>query len=445
MGESFNPAEEISYLQYYDANNLYGWSMCQYLPVGDFRWIGRYQRERLTAHKIMNMSDQADTGYVLEVDLRYPPELHHMHNDLPLAPEHMTVKEENLSEYQRQLRDDTNSNPNSKVKKLIPNFNDKVRYVLHYRNLKYYLAMGMTLEKVHRVVCFTQKPWMRDYINFNTACRQAAKSATEKNMFKFLNNAVFGKTIMNLRKQQTIILTSCPKTAQRLIAKPTFESVQQINSDLYAFKMRRGKIFWTKPTYTGASILDLAKLHMYKFHYDVMVRQYGEKLSLLFTDTDSLCYHIVTKSLYKDMEGFIQHMDTSNFPKEHPCFSLVNDRKLGFFKDECGSVQALEFVGLRAKMYSLRMPDAHYDKLTAKGIKRSYAKKHLRHDMFLECLRNHSKTTASFRVIRSQNHELSTLLVVKDGLNPFDDKRYLLDDEQGRTLAYGHCDIPVAK
>ena len=415
--------------------------MSQYLPYADFKWMPKHLVERLTAEKILKFPDQGDKGYMLEVDLDYPIELHHKHNDLPLAPEHMIVKEEDLSEYQRKLRIETNS-LNSNVKKLVPNLNSKHRYVLHYRNLKYYLQAGMKLKGVHRVITFTQKPWMKEYIDFNTACRRAATTSIEKDLFKFFNNAVFGKTIMNLRRQQCITLTACAKTAERLVAKPTFESFQKINEDLYAIKMRKAKIFWNKPTYTGAVILDLAKLNMYMFHYDVMVERYGSKLSLLFTDTDSLCYHIETDNLYRDMLEFSQYLDTSNYPKDHPCFNLANDRKLGYLKDECAGEAAIEFVGLRAKMYSLHLLEPHTDKITAKGIKKSYAKKHLKHEKFLKCFKEHKKTRATFRVIQSKNHDLSTLVVNKDCLNCFDNKRYLLDDEQGRTLAYGHCDIP---
>ena len=128
---------------------------------------------------------------------------------------------------------------------------------------------------------------------------------------------------------------------------------------------------------------------MYKFHYDVMVEKYGSKAKLLLTDTDSLCYHIRTDNLFHDMRDYLHLLDTSNYPKDHPCFSLKNDRKLGYFKDELGSEQAVEFAGLRAKMYSLRMPVPQTDKMTAKGIKRSYAKKHLKHEKFLECLQKH--------------------------------------------------------
>jgi hypothetical protein len=256
-----------------------------------------------------------------------------------------------------------------------------------------------------------------------------------------MNNALFGKTMQNLRNQTDIRLTVSGVAARNYAAKPNYQSFQYINESLVAIKMKQVHIYWDKPTFTGACILDLSKLHLYKFHYDVMKAKYGIKAQLLFTDTDSLCYHIVTEDLYEDMQGFVEHMDTSNFPQSNPCFSKVNDRKLGFMKDECEGVQPLEFVGLRAKMYSLNLPKG--SKSTAKGLKNTFQKKHLTHQTFLDSLNNKTKTKAEFVVLRSKNHCIRTLLIKKDGLNPFDDKRYILPDGKS-TLSYGHYNIPTS-
>lgn len=284
-----------------------------------------------------------------------------------------------------------------------------------------------------------QSPWIVPYVDFNTLPRQNASSASEKNFFKFMNNAIFGKTMQNLRKQCDIRLTTSDDKVRNLVAKPNFESFQHVNEDLVAVRMRPVRIVWNKPTFTGACILDLSKLHLFKFHYDVMKATYGNKAQLLFTDTDSLCYHIVTKDLYDDMSEFADHMDTSNFPQSNPCFSLANDRKLGYFKDECAGVQPVEFVGLRSKMYSLLLPNS--TKATAKGIKNSFFKKNVRHETFLDSLMLKHKTKAKFCTIRSKNHRLQTLTTTKDGLNPYDDKRYILADGFS-SLTYGHFKIP---
>ena len=434
--EHHDPLLPSSYLQYYDANNLYGWSMSQPLPTGNFKFLNFSDFCNIDFAKI---PDDSETGYMLEVDLVYPPELHDLHNDLPLAPERISIPEDYLSPYQLELRQKLGIKHNSKFEKLVPNFLPKQRYVLHYRNLKYYREKGMILQKIHRVMSFTQSPWIKPYVDFNTLQRQNASSSSEKNFFKFMNNALFGKTMQNLRKQCDMKLTTSADKVRNLVAKPNFESFLHINEDLVALRMRPVRIVWNKPTFTGACILDLSKLHLFKFHYDVMKARYGNKAQLLFTDTDSLCYHIITDDLYDDMKGFADHMDTSNFPTNNPCYSLANDRKLGYFKDECAGEQPLEFVGLRSKMYSLLLRKSH--KATAKGVQRSCMKK-ISHETFLNSLMQQHKTNVKFSSIRSKNHRLQTLTSTKDALNPYDDKRYILPDGF-TTLTYGHYRIPL--
>ena len=110
-------------------------------------------------------------GYICEVDLEYPKELHQMHNDYPLAPEKLEVQKEWLSKYQQDLNPTKSS---LKVKKLVPNLMPKHKYVLHYRNLQLYISLGMKITKLHRTLEFNQEPWMAPYIKMNTELRKAS-------------------------------------------------------------------------------------------------------------------------------------------------------------------------------------------------------------------------------------------------------------------------------
>ena len=411
--------------------------MSQPLPVGGFKFLSNSEIRKID---FLRVPDDADVGYMLEVDLFYPPHLHDLHNDLPLAPERIVVGEEMLSPYQRQMKESMGLKCSTKIAKLIPNFYPKRRYVLHYRNLKFYVEQGLILEKIHRVMRFNQNPWIKPYVDFNTRMRQLATSSSGKDFFKFMNNSLFGKTMENLRNQCNIKLAWSAKKINNYVSKPNFVSFQKVNDGLVSIRMKQVRIKWNKPTYTGACVLDLAKLHLYDFHYNVMKKKYGQNLTLLFTDTDSLCYHIVTKDLYADMDSFKDRLDTANFPTDHPCFSLDNDRRIGYFKDECAAVQPLEFVGLRAKMYSLLMPKGHSDKLTAKGVQRAYAKQNIKHMHFVECLNGEKLPKALYYNIRSNNHVLKTVLIMKESLSAYDDKRYILVDGI-ESLSYGHYKI----
>jgi len=193
MGENFNENKESVFLEYLDANNLYGWAMSKYLPYGGFK-LGD------TDINILNIPDDSSKDYILEVDL-YPKELHDLHSDLPLAPE------------------------NEKLPKLLTTLYDKERYVFHYTNLKQYLKKGLKLEKIHKFLEFDQPDWLKAYIDFNTTLRTKATNDFEKNFFKLMNNSVFGKTMENIRNRVDIKLCSDEEKAEKLIAKPTFESV----------------------------------------------------------------------------------------------------------------------------------------------------------------------------------------------------------------------------
>jgi hypothetical protein len=149
---------------------------------------------------------------------------------------------------------------------------------------------------------------------------------------------------------------------------------------------------------------------MYRFHYDKIVGCYGAEATLLFTDTDSLCYHIKTDDIYADMKENWSAYDTSGYPRDHPSFSEANANVVGKFNDECGGVEPLEFVGLRAKMYSLLVSKTTKPKMTAKGVNRSFVAKNVKHSDFLQTLETQITTSATLRRIRSTNHELQTVV-----------------------------------
>jgi hypothetical protein len=226
---------------------------------------------------------------------------------------------------------------------------------------------GLTITAVHRVLAFTQSPWMRSFIRLNRRLRQQAKSEFEKDFFKLMNNAVFGKSMENVRNRQNFNLVTCDLRAKKLIARPTFKSFDIINDDLALIEMTRPRINLNKPICTGFCVLDLSKESMYSFYYDTVKKRYGDRLTLLFTDTDSLCLHIQTDDLYSDMLEDLDKYDTSNYDRDSPLYSTTNAKVVGKIKDECGGKPIAEFVGLRAKMYSLLIP-GEPDKLTCKGV-----------------------------------------------------------------------------
>jgi hypothetical protein len=163
---------------------------------------------------------------------------------------------------------------------------------------------------------------------------------------------------------------------------------------------------------------------MFDFHYNVIAKRYGNNARLLFTDTDSLCYHLITDDVYRDTLEYSHFLDTSNM------------KVIGKMKDECGGKPPLEFVGLRSKMYSLLTYDAKISKGTAKGLKNRYLVKNAMHNAYLRMLRNKTIEHAKYRLFRSRAHKIQTVKCCKVALCAYDDKRYVLGDGE-RTLAYG--------
>ena len=187
----------------------------------------------------------------------------------------------------------------------------------------------------------------------------------------------------------------------------------------------------------------MTKLVMYRFYYEALLPKYGDKFRMLFTDTDSFIFLVETPDLHADMAGMMQWLDTSNFPPDHPLYSTANKRKLGYFKSETGAHCPSEFIGLRSKMYSLWTPtsdDPAHTFTKAKGVPKSYVKKHVRHEQYLHVLKNWNNTTCKFRTFKSTHHEITTR-EMKICLSCMDDKRYLLPGGIS-SLPYGHKDIP---
>ncbi|CAH2108775.1 unnamed protein product [Euphydryas editha] len=190
---SYDETKCKSFLAYFDANNLYGWAMSQYLPVGGFEWVDPDTN--------FNIPDTSEYGFILEVDLKYPDELHDLHSDLPLCPENICVG-------------------NTKNIKLVPNLNNKTKYKIHYRNLKQCLKLGIQLQKVHRVLKFNQ---------------------------------IFGKTMENIEKRVNVKLLTHWENRKEFVG---------LRSKMYAFTV--GEKFVAKAKGVNKSVTKKLELGNYK-------------------------------------------------------------------------------------------------------------------------------------------------------------------------------------
>ena len=168
--KNYNKDKEESFLQYLDANNLYGWIMSQKLSVCGFKW--KKDMLKFNEEFIKNYDEESDKGCSLEVDVKYPKKLPGLHEDLRFSLKRMKI---------------------GKFKKHVCNLYDKENYVVHIRSLKQALNHGLILKKVHRVIQFNQEAWHKPYIDMNIELRKEAKNDFEKDFFKLMNNAYLEK------------------------------------------------------------------------------------------------------------------------------------------------------------------------------------------------------------------------------------------------------------
>src|SRR5688572_1417089 len=410
---SFDDSKPSSFITYLDANNLYGWAMSKNLPTHGFEWMSNDE-----------LNDWRLIPSILEVDLQYPRDLHDLHNDYPLAPENIT--RESLTE-----------------PKLIPNLNDKVKYIVHHENLKQYENLGLKITKIHRGIKFQESAWLKKYIDLNTDLRTKATNDFEKDFFKLMNNSVFGKTMESIENRVDVRLVCDEKEALKLTAKPNYDGRTIFDENLIAIHMKKTKLYYNKPIYLGMSILDVSKTLIYNFHYNYIKTKYGDRAKLLFTDTDSLAYEIKTVDFYTDIADDVRSwFDTSDYPKNHlsGIETGINKKVLGMFKDEAAGKQIEEFIGLRSKLYSYEMVGVDYKK--CKGIRKNVVKKSIDHEDYKNCLFTRREQSRKMNVIRSHLHEIFTEEINKIALSADDNKRVIQQDGV-HTFAYGHYSLKL--
>ena len=251
------------------------------------------------------------------------------------------------------------------------------------------LSHGLVLERIHRAIEFKQSQWMREYIDFNTKHRTAAKNDFEKDFYKLMNNSVFGRMMKNIRKHRNIKLVNNEADYLRAVMKPNFKSRMLYGPNLMGCEIGKMVLKMNKAVYIGQAILDLSKTIMYEFHYDYMVPKYGDRLALCYMDTNSFIYSIKTEDFYKDITDDVRsRLDMNNYRPDdsRPLLVGCNKKVIGLMKDELGGEIMSEFVALRPKMYAYKVGNNESKK--CKGIKRCVVKKDIKFKYYKNCLLN---------------------------------------------------------
>ena len=220
----------------------------------------------------------------------------------------------------------------------------------------------------------------------NTKLRKKAKNDFKKDFFTLMNNAVFGKTMENLRKLRDIKLVTTDKRRNLLVSEPIYHTTKWFSENLLTIEMKKTIVKMNKPIYLGLSILEISKILMYEFWYDYMKPKYGDNVKLCYIDTDSFIMHVKTEDFYKDIaDDAEKRFDTSNYEVDRPLPTGKNKKVIGLMKDELGGKIMTEFVALRPKTSSNLTYDCEEDK-KAKGTKKCVTKRRFKFNDYKECL-----------------------------------------------------------
>ena len=256
------------------------------LPVSHFEWCNP------TIEEVLARDYSCNNGMFVKCDHEYPEELHELHNDLPLAPERIMLGYVDASPTSHASF--TSKIQAKKYEIVCGHLRPRKKYVVHARVLQFYDSHRIELNKIHRAIKCLQSTFLLPWIDIHSAKRALASYDFEKDLYKLLNNAVFGRTMQNQCSQKDVRIAICDEQMMKFSAKSSFNKFFEVDDD-------SKNIFWTfnkekvklnKPIFMGAAILDFSKMLMFRFYYDDVKLKYGDKAKLFFTDTNSLCYSI---------------------------------------------------------------------------------------------------------------------------------------------------------
>lgn len=487
----YDKLKDVIELLYIDANNLYGHSQMQALPVSDFTvlehrpdtgedWTYKYNYDEEGRHDFAgekveygivptvkdilayDCSDKNEIGYSLMVDIHAPQAIHNKLASYPILPTPRKTSYEELSDYQKFLHGLSCPNMTKETRirmaesncKLVSDLLPKEKYILDIRLAKFALQLGYKITKVHRAIRFKQFPFLYKYVKRCTEIRRTAEKRGDgagKAFAKLMINAVYGKFIQSVRNYSDMRLLNkkdpkIDKKTTKLCAKPNMKTWHDVaGGPLMSFSLTPDTVSLDMPLYVGVTVLDRSKLHMASFFYNKLRKQLGMNgVSVLYTDTDSYVLELrnLHKTKYKNIAGLVKankrDFDTSNLnPKNdpHKLYSEHNFLTPGPFKIETKS-DILEFVALRSKVYSYICCNGSGDK-KSKGTSKTVVKKDIRHEHYLDVLRSCSHYYHEQHTLASKNHVIGMYAALKKSLSGNDTKRYILADGIN-TLPFGH-------
>ena len=323
FGDRYIASDNNTVILHVDMNNLYGFAMLFHLPTGNFQIYENNTITQSFIDKVLNTHDCSNTGYILIVDLIYPDNIKYKSKNFPFCPENKTINSDNYTEYMKEHE----PNPHRPTSKLICDQTNKEYYIVHYRNLKFYLRMGMIIKKVHRIVSFDQSPWLAKYIDYNTQKRAEADSDFIKDYHKNLVCSFFGKTMEDVRNRIKVefVKNTDERKILRFQSRLDFNGIHKSYQDYDSYTFKSNVVKMEKPIYLGFAILELSKLLMYETYYDKLQKYFGiDGIQIHYQDTDAFIMSLKTTDVINDLSNLQKQynlFDFSNLNKNHILYS----------------------------------------------------------------------------------------------------------------------------
>ena len=393
-----------NYLPYVDFNSLYPSVMSKFkLPMGDFVELNGEELNNFKNQDITNIDIEGETGYYIYCDIKpVKPEVIETTDSYPILISLMNIQDQPLSDCSKELLREKNVKLPNDNTKLVAHRCGVQNYLIALTFVQFLIKNGVEVATIHKVIKFKQGFYLKEFIDDNIKMRAAAANPFIKNALKLINNAIYGRTLLNplnYATQAKICHDENDSNLLRSFSKLTFRKVDVINDYRFLVTYNKTRVKASSPIYVGFSILEHAKLFMYKFWYSTIVPTYGKRVQFVYSDTDSFIINLKTEDIIKEIKGpLADYLDLSNFPPDHPLYNNASNN-------------------------------------TLKGVP-SHIRKGLNLDSYKECLYSNTRFSKDIFNLRFYNKHMSLTKNSKVILSSFEDKRYYVNNLE--SYGYGH-------
>lgn len=437
--------KEYKEILYIDGNSLYPTSMRFPLPTNSYDIINNdgIDLDAFNQYMLENDGLSSNKGYIYIVDLTIDEDLHDKFDSYPPCPIKRLVKEMELSQYQKQF------NKVLDFEKLVCDLEDKKEYVIHHFLLHVYVKHGVRITKIHSMLRFNQQAWWKDEIDLNIKKRIEAKTESEKFAKKIECNSKYGKMAETDLNKFDLKIINNEAQINDIICHPLYDgNFSIIDKDLVLVQMKKPFIQYKRPLFIGTTILDVSKAIMFDFFYTEIRKFTQIHTRVLYTDTDSFIIEFKSSfpfNLYKDVVIKLANIDYSAYKDDHEIFDSMSYEEISYLKKttkgQCGRFKDEAPSGIKKGIF-LKSKSYCYTYKNGKEVNKAKGiMEKLMWSEYYDCLFDKKVITCDQTSIRSRKHNLFVESVNKIAIDPFDSKRYYLDNIN--SLAFGHADIKV--